>query len=243
MNKTLLILIVGLIIIGGYLYLASEPAQAPIDNAAEESTASTFGTEEDRLPMTFFITSTNPGSGADFGGLAGADAHCQALATAAGAGAQTWQAYLSADATDSAEAVNARDRIGTGPWHNYDGELIANSVDDLHSNAAISKETALTETGAQVNGRGDTPNVHDILTGSTMDGLLATAEDGGDTTCSNWSTESAEGSAVVGHHDRVGINDSEAMKSWVSSHGSRGCSLENLNSTGGGGLIYCFATD
>ncbi|MCA9361698.1 hypothetical protein KC845_04055 [Candidatus Kaiserbacteria bacterium] len=191
--------------------------------------------------MSFFITSENPGTGANFGGLTGADAYCQTLATEAGVGDKTWHAYLSASATESEEAVNARDRIGTGPWYNYNGELIATSVADLHENSRINKETGLTENGDIVNGRGDTPNRHDILTGSNMDGTLAVAENGGDTTCSNWTTESADGSAVVGHHDRIGLDESAPMKSWVSSHGSRGCSLENLTTTGGDGRLYCFA--
>ncbi len=190
--------------------------------------------------MSFFITSRNPGTGANFGGLAGADAHCQALAEAAGSKGKAWRAYLSAAPEDGAPAVNARDRIGTGPWYNAKGVLIARNVADLHSETnPINKETGLNEKGNQVNGRGDTPNVHDILTGSNADGTLAVGE--GDTTCSNWTSDSETGSAVVGHHDRIGIDDSAPMKSWVSSHGSRGCSLPNLNSTGGGGLLYCFA--
>lgn len=188
---------------------------------------------------SFFVTSNNPGSGADFGGLAGADAHCQTLADDAGLGDKTWRAYLSSHATETDAAIHARDRIGTGPWYNTKGELIASTVEDLHSENNISKETALDERGKAVNGRGDTPNIHDILTGSGPDGRVAVTE--GDATCSNW-TSSDEGSAMVGHHDRAGLDDSDAAKSWNASHGSRGCSLPNLNSTGGGGLLYCFAT-
>lgn len=182
-------------------------------------------------PMTFFITSAGPGNGADLGGLAGADAHCQSLAEAAGAGDRTWAAYLSTD------AEHARDRIGAGPWHNADGQLIAEDVEALHSDAnAISKETGLTEAGDQVNGRGDSPNRHDILTGSNADGTAV------EQTCENW-TASGEGSAFVGHHDRVGLRDDAPSKSWNASHPSRGCSQTNLQGTGGDGLFYCFATN
>lgn len=186
-------------------------------------------------PTTFFVTSTGSGKGADFGGLAGADKHCQSLAEAAGMGQRTWRAYLSTTASTTAPAVNARDRIGTGPWQNVKGEVIATSVDDLHSaNNKLTKQTALTEKGAVTNGRGDTPNIHDILTGSTPDGRAGTA------TCNNW-TSSGEGSAIVGHHDRMGLNDSAEAKSWNSSHPSRGCSQDALKTTGGAGLLYCFA--
>lgn len=189
-------------------------------------------------PMSFFITSVNPGNGGDFGGLAGADAYCQSLADASGSINQTWQAYLSATATEGAPAINARDRIGAGPWHNFNGELIARNVEELHIDNTISKATALSETGEVISGRGDEKNRHDILTGSNPDGTLAVAES--DTTCANW-TSADEGSAIVGHHDRMGLDESDSAKSWNSSHGSRGCSLENLNGTGGDGLIYCFA--
>ena len=181
--------------------------------------------------MTFFITSAGPGKGADLGGLAGADAHCQTLAKAAGAGGQ-WHAYLSTD------KINARDRIGKGPWKNAKGEEIAKSVDDLHANSRINKQTGLDEKGNPVNGRGDTPNRHDILTGSAPDGRAITGSD--DTTCGNW-TKSGEGSAMLGHHDRMGLRDDDASKSWNSSHASRGCSQDALKSTGGDGLFYCFA--
>ncbi|MCG8467769.1 MAG: hypothetical protein MJB57_06100 [Gemmatimonadetes bacterium] len=185
-------------------------------------------------PMTFFITSSNPGNGADLGGLEGADAFCQTLAEAAGAGDLTWHAYLS---TTGSGGVNARDRIGDGPWYNHAGTLVARDVEHLHSNGPnMTKGTILTETGEQVNGRGDSPNQHDILTGSTMEGMASDAD--GDTTCGNW-TSSGEGSALVGHHDRMGGGANPS--SFNSAHGSRGCSLENLRGTGGDGRFYCFA--
>lgn len=188
--------------------------------------------------MSFFITSAGPGSGADLGGLAGADAYCARLASQQGVSDRDWRAYLSATATDGQPSVHARDRIGSGPWFNHAGVMIARDVTDLHSEAAnLTKETILTETGEIVNGRGDSPNRHDILTGSTLDGT-AFAPDQGDTTCSNW-TSSGEGSARVGHHDRTG--GGEHPESWNSAHGSRGCSQENLQGTGGDGLFYCFA--
>jgi hypothetical protein len=187
--------------------------------------------------MTFFITSTGSGKGADFGGLAGADKHCQNLAAGAGGGKHTWRAYLS---TTGSGGVNARDRIGKGPWHNAEGRLIARDVSELHSNNGINRMTALTEKKTKVNGRADSPNQHDILTGSMPDGTASTA--GGDTTCSNWSS-SDKGSALVGHHDRWGLSDTVPAFSWNSSHGSKGCSQPALVSTGGAGLIYCFAAD
>lgn len=189
--------------------------------------------------MTFFITSTSSGKGADFGGLPGADQHCQSLAAAAGFGSRVWRAYLSASPTATTPAINARDRIGSGPWHNAKGTLIASTVEELHSGKNhISKETALTEQGEQVNGRGDDPNLHDILTGSQPDGTALAGDQ--DTTCGNW-TKSGEGSAIVGHHDRRGLSEDPPAKSWNSSHPSKGCSPEALRSTGGGGLLYCFA--
>jgi hypothetical protein len=189
--------------------------------------------------MSFFVTSANPGKGADFGGLAGADRYCQTLAASAGAGARTWRAYLSNSAMAGSPAVDARDRIGKGPWFNAKGEQVASSVEDLHGpNNKLTKQTALTEKGAIVSGRGDPVNLHDILTGSTADGRAIS--DGKDNTCGNW-TKSGEGSAIVGHHDRVGLNDSPPMKSWNASHPTRGCSMDALKSTGGGGLLYCFA--
>ena len=183
--------------------------------------------------MTFFITSAGPGKGADLGGLKGADAHCQGLAKAAGAGERQWRAYLSTD------KVNARDRIGKGPWKNAKGEEIARNVDDLHKNSRINKQTGLDEKGQPVNGRGDSPNRHDILTGSDAQGR-ALKDDKSKTTCNNW-TSSGEGAAMVGHHDRIRLRDDDASKSWNSSHPSRGCSQDALRSSGGDGLFYCFA--
>jgi hypothetical protein len=185
--------------------------------------------------MTFFITSAGPGKGADLGGLAGADKLCQTLAATAGAGAKTWRAYLS---TQGAGAVNARDRIGPGPWQNVKGVVIAKSVDELHGANNLTKQTALNEKGEMVNGRGDSPNRHDILTGSTPDGRAPAGD--ADMTCGNW-TKSGDGSAIVGHHDRMGLDDSAPAKSWNSSHPSRGCSQDALRGSGGDGLIYCFA--
>ena len=189
--------------------------------------------------MTFFVTSANPGKGADLGGLAGADAHCQALATAAGAGKRTWHAYL-ATTSNGQPQVNARDRIGSGPWQNVKGDVIATSVDDLHTDNKITKLTALTEKGETVNGRGDTPNMHDILTGTQPDGRGIAGNV--DSTCSNWSS-STTGAAMLGHSDRTGLDDSVPAKSWNSSHQSRGCSMDALKSTGGAGLMYCFAVN
>jgi hypothetical protein len=186
----------------------------------------------------FFVTSQNAGRGADFGGLAGADAYCQTLASSAGYGGQTWRAYLS---TTGANAVNARDRIGRGPWFNVKGEQIAANVDELHGNNQLTKATALTERGAMVMGRGDAVNLHDVLTGSTPEGR-ATVGGSADTTCGNW-TRGGEGSAIVGHHDRQGLQDDAPSRSWNSSHATRGCSLEALKTTGGGGLLYCFAAN
>lgn len=189
---------------------------------------------------TFFVTSAGPGNGADLGGLAGADRHCRNLAAAVGAGDRTWRAYLSATASAGQPAVNARDRIGTGPWHNARGVVIARSVADLHStNANLTKQTILTERGDTVTGRGDQPNRHDILTGSQADGTVSPSTD--DTTCGNWTSSSAEGSALVGHHDRQGGGANPT--SWNSAHGSRGCGQQNLRNTGGDGLFYCFATN
>ena len=190
-------------------------------------------------PMTFFVTSVNPGKGADFGGLAGADAHCEALAAKAGAPGRNWRAYLSTTASAGTAAVNARERIGKGPWQNVKGELVASNVDELHGSNKLAKLTALTENGDVISGRSDPVNSHDVLTGSTPDGRTAVA-DGKDTTCGNW-TQSGEGSAIVGHHDRTGLDESEPAKSWNSSHASAGCGLEQLNKTGGAGLLYSFA--
>src|SRR6266511_1873848 len=194
--------------------------------------------------ITFFITSAGPGKGADLGGLEGADRHCQSLAQAVGAGNRTWHTYLSTQAVGGAQAVNARDRIGSGPWQNSQGVLIAKDVDELHGNNNLTKQTALNEKGEMVNGRGDTPNRHDILTGSTPDGRAFPP--GEDRTCGNW-TKSTQGAAMVGHHDRMGPNEEPPAKSWNSSHPSRGpdggCSQADLRSTGGDGLFYCFASN
>jgi len=194
--------------------------------------------------MTFFVTSANPGKGADLGGLAGADQHCQTLATAAGAGKHVWRAYLSTTASGNAPAVNARDRIGKGPWRNAKGEVIARNLEELHGANKLTKATALTEKGEVLKGRGESPNVHDALTGSEPDGRAFNWS--GDTTCGNW-TKSGAGSAQVGHIDRKGVragaySEDPPSVSWNSSHPSRGCSPDNLRSTGGGGLFYCFAT-
>ncbi|OGI29649.1 MAG: hypothetical protein A2288_02395 [Candidatus Moranbacteria bacterium RIFOXYA12_FULL_44_15] len=188
--------------------------------------------------MTFFVTSRNPGQGANLGGLEGADMVCQSLGAAAGEGNRVWRAYLSTSAIPGVPTVNARDRVGSGPWHNFKGDLIANSIEYLHAANNINKQTALTEKGEMINGRGDQTNLHDILTGSGMDGRAIPGE--ADTTCGNW-TKSGEGAAMVGHHDRVGLADDAASKSWNSSHLSRGCGSEALASSGGGGLVYCFA--
>jgi hypothetical protein len=180
--------------------------------------------------MSFFVTSEGPGDGANLGGLDGADAHCARLAEAAGVTGKTWHAYL------STSTANARDRIGSGPWANAKGEVIAANVDELHSDAnKITKETALSEKGEVINGRGDNPNRHDILTGSTAEGNVD-----GENTCGDW-TFNGEGAAMVGHHDRMGLRDDAPSKSWNASHLTRGCSQDNLRSTGGDGLFYCFA--
>jgi hypothetical protein len=194
---------------------------------------------------SFFLTSAGPGKGADLGGIDGADKHCQSLAQATGAGTKTWHAYLSTQAADGKPAVNAKDRIGKGPWQNVKGVVIAKDVADLHSaNNNLTKQTALSEKGDVINGRGDTPNRHDVLTGSQPDGT-AFAPDG-DRTCKNW-TSSTQGAAMLGHSDRIGLSDDVASKSWNSSHPSRGpdggCSQADLKTTGGDGLLYCFAVN
>jgi hypothetical protein len=191
--------------------------------------------------MSFFVTSTGPGKGADLGGLTGADGHCQQLAASVGAGAKTWRAYLS---TQGAGAANARDRIGKGPWQNAKGQVIAKDVADLHGANMLSKQTALSEKGEVINGFGDTPNRHDILTGSQRDGTAFPPDK--DMTCKNW-TSSTQGSAMLGHSDRSGPGDNDAMHSWNSSHPSGGaeggCSQADLRGTGGAGLLYCFAAN
>jgi hypothetical protein len=192
--------------------------------------------------MGFFITSAGPGDGANLGGLAGADAHCQRLAESAGAGGHDWRAYLSATAAAGQPPVNARDRIGDGPWYNAKGVLVAWNVADLHGDLqrdrnSINKDGALNEKGLPVNGRGDTPNQHDILTGSDSHGRVMIGG-AATTTCNNW-TSNAAGSAIVGHHDRTGGGNS----SWNAAHSSRGCSQSDLVATGGAGLFYCFAAN
>jgi hypothetical protein len=194
--------------------------------------------------MSFFVTSASSGKGADLGGIEGADRHCQQLAQAAGAGSRTWHAYLSTQAADGKAAVNARDRIGKGPWQNAKGTVVAKDVDELHGVNNLTKQTALTEKGEVVNGRGDTPNKHDALTGTMPDGKAPPP--GEDKTCKNW-TSSTQGTAIVGHIDRQGLRDDEPNRSWNSSHPSRGpdggCSQADLRSTGGDGLFYCFAAN
>ncbi len=186
--------------------------------------------------MNFFLTSVGPGNGADLGGLDGADAWCEHLAFAVGQADKTWQAYLSQRAMGGAGAINARDRIGSGPWYNYEGAVIAQNLDGLHGENNLTKETQLSEQGNIINGRGDTPNRHDVLTGAQLDGTLASGNE--DTTCSNW-TSSGDGSALVGHFDRTGGGANPT--SWNSAHATQGCSQEALRGTGGDGLFYCFA--
>ena len=201
--------------------------------AAAFATTAGVALSQDKT-MSFFVTSVGSGKGADLGGLKGADAHCASLAEAAGVTGKTWHAYLSSSTED------ARDRIGKGPWFNAKGDKIADDIASLHSDANnISKKTALTEKGETINGRGDTPNRHDMLTGSKPDGTRIA-----DQTCGDWTMSGAEGAAMMGHHDRTGLDDSAAAKSWNSSHASRGgCSQEALKGTGGDGLFYCFATN
>jgi hypothetical protein len=192
--------------------------------------------------MTFFVTSVGSGKGADLGGLAGADRHCQTLANAAGAGKRTWHAYLSNSAAGGAPAVNAIDRIGRGPWQNAKGVVVATDVENLHGNNNLTKQTNLTEKGTVVNGRGDTPNMHDILTGSQTNGVAFPADK--DMTCGNWTKSGTDGAVQMGHSDRQGLSEDYYAKSWNSSHASRGgCSQDALKSTGGAGLFYCFAVN
>jgi len=204
------------------LFLAAAAAMIATGAAAQDA------------PMSFFVTSQGSGKGADLGGLAGADKHCQTLAEAAGSSGKTWHAYLSTSDTD------ARDRIGKGPWYNAKGEKVADDVASLHSDANnLTKQTALDENGKVINGRGDKPNRHDMLTGSKPDGTKIA-----DQTCGDWTMSGTEGAAMMGHSDRTGLDDSAAAKSWNSSHASRGgCSQEALKGTGGDGLFYCFAVD
>ena len=188
--------------------------------------------------MSFFVTSAGSGKGGDLGGLAGADAHCQALATAAGSTGKTWHAYLSSNTPPGGQATNARDRIGNGPWQNAKGAVIAKDVSELHTNSNITKETLLDEKGNRIKVRGDTPNMHDILTGSTMEGRAFPANL--NLTCNNWSS-STFGSAMLGHGDREGIADTVYQHSWVSSHQTPTCTPQGFAQVGGGGLFYCFA--
>ncbi len=203
-------------------------------------TLAACGSMATRNPMTFFVTSVGSGKGADLGGLAGADAHCKTLATAVGGGGRDWRAYLSQQATTTVRAINARDRIGRGPWQNAQGTVVAADVAQLHGNNNLTKATALNERGEVINGRGDTPNTHDVLTGSQPDGTVIAGDV--NSTCANW-TQSGEGSAMLGHHDRQGLKDDVPSKSWNSSHLSRGCGQEALKATGGAGLFYCFAAN
>ena len=200
----------------------------------------TLQAQQGAANMSFFVTSVGSGKGADLGGLAGADQHCQTLAKAAGAGNRTWRAYLSASAAAGSAAVNARDRIGSGPWVNAKGVQVARNVDELHGENNLTKATALTEKGETVNGSGDTPNMHDILTGSQPDGRAIAGDQ--DTTCGNW-TKSGPGAAQVGHHDRRGLRDDAPSKSWNASHASRACDQDSLKATGGNGYFYCFAAN
>lgn len=214
-------------------------------SAALLAVAAGSSAQAQQASMTFFVTSVGDGKGADLGGLAGADKHCQELAAAVGAGSHTWHAYLSTQSSGGATAVNARDRIGKGPWTNAKGDVVAKSVDDLHSaNNNLTKQTALNEKGGVVNGRGDNPNMHDALTGSQPDGRAFAGSE--DRTCKNY-TSSTQGAVMLGHIDRQGLRDDAESKSWNSSHPSRGpdggCSQNDLKSTGGAGLFYCFAAN
>jgi hypothetical protein len=192
--------------------------------------------------MTFFVTSAGSGKGADLGGIEGADRHCQSLAQAVGAGGRTWRAYLSVQAMGGGQAIDAKDRIGRGPWQNAKGVVIAKDVPELHGTNNLTKQTALTEKGEVVKGRGDSPNQHDILTGSQPDGTAFAGNE--DRTCGNWTRSGSEGAVMVGHHDRMGLDESPPAKSWNSSHPSRGgCSQDALRGTGGAGLFYCFAAN
>jgi hypothetical protein len=212
--------------------------------AALLSVALPASVQAQQANMSFFVTSAGSGKGADLGGVAGADQRCQQLAQAAGSTGKTWHAYLSTQAANGQSAVNARDRIGNGPWQNAKGVVIAKSVDELHGANNLTKQTALSEKGSPTKGRGDSPNEHDALTGSTMDGRAFPP--GEDRTCKNW-TSSTQGSAMLGHIDREGLRDDTESKSWNASHPSRGsdggCSQADLRSTGGAGLFYCFAVN
>jgi hypothetical protein len=224
----------------------TKPANIALSALAAACLLAALPAQAQTANTSFFLTSNGIGNGGNLGGLAGADNHCQTLAQAAGFGApKTWRAYLSTQAADGAPAVNARDRIGKGPWQNFKGVVIAKDVADLHSAGnSLTKQTALSEKGEVINGAGDTPNRHDVLTGSQSDGTAFAP--GEDRTCKNW-TSSTQGAAMVGHFDRKGLRDDEPSKSWNSSHPSRGpdggCSQADLKSTGGDGLLYCFAAN
>jgi hypothetical protein len=227
--------------------LARISSRVSVMVAAAFAIAASQPVQAQSADTTFFVTSVGIGNGGNLGGLAGADNHCQTLAQAAGAnasGTKTWHAYLSTQAADGKPAVNARDRIGKGPWQNSKGAVIATDVAGLHGLNNLTKPTALNEKGEVINGRGDTPNRHDVLTGSQPDGTAFPAGD--DRTCKSW-TSSTQGIAMVGHSDRIGLRDDDASKSWNSSHPSRGpdggCSQADLRSTGGDGLLYCFAVN
>ena len=209
---------------------------APVVLVSFGASAQAQTTPSSGANMTFFITSVGPGKGADLGGLEGADRHCQSLASAVGAGGKPWRAYLS---TQGPGAVNARDRIGRGPWQNAKGEVIAKNVDELHGSNNLNKQTAVTENGEVVKGRGDTPTTHDILTGSQSTGRAFTGNE--DMTCGNWTKSGDDGGVMLGHHDRMG--GGEDPTSWNAAHRSRGCSQDGLRSTGGAGLFYCFAAN
>lgn len=219
-------------------------ARTPIIAAAVALLLAACASPPAKPPMGFFVTSVGSGKGADLGGLAGADAHCQKLAAAVGAGGRTWRAYLSVPSafptatSPAVPSIHARDRIGAGPWYNAKGQLIARDLAHLHDGNHIGKETALDEKGNVVRGRGDTPNEHDMLTGSRADGTAFAPQT--DTTCKAW-TSSSDGSAVVGHHDRIGPMPENWARSWNFSHQSAGCSQEALVRTGGSGRFYCFA--
>jgi hypothetical protein len=237
LQQLCLALILGLAVAGCRPLDDSPTTETTAEGAASVPESLPMGGE--RSVMSFFVTSQGLGRGGDLGGLAGADAHCQALAEAEGAGDRMWRAYLSTSATANAPGVHARDRIGNGPWYNAEGLLIAASLDELHSDRnRIGKDTAVTQRLDEVNGVGDTPNMHDILTGSRPDGTGYPADE--DLTCRNW-TLSGEGRAQVGHHDRVGREP--GINSWNSVHASSGCSQSDLEATGGAGLFYCFAAD
>jgi hypothetical protein len=224
----------------------TKPANIALSALAAACLLAALPAQAQTANTSFFLTSNGIGNGGNLGGLAGADNHCQTLAQAAGFGApKTWRAYLSTQAADGQPAVNARDRIGKGPWQNSKGLVIAKDVADLHSAGnSLTKQTALSEKGEVINGAGDTPNRHDVLTGSQSDGTAFAP--GEDRTCKNW-TSSTQGAAMVGHFDRKGLRDDEPSKSWNSSHPSRGpdggCSQADLKSTGGDGLLYCFAAN